>query len=194
MPNPAPYLPPVTSDVVIDISHYENVSQDFVATAKAGIAAVILKATQGTGFVDPTFLSRAAEARAAGLEVGAYHFLDGSNPAEQAAHFLTVAVSEGMVNWLALDWEPYPRLAGERHASRDGGRERSGRDRKMAGSIYDPQHVVGTQQNALELPAVAGRIWHAANLPAGFHQVAAMAAYRRPGRECRRAGSRYRTL
>ena len=108
MPSPAPYLPPVMSDVVIDISHYENVSQDFVTTAKAGIAAVILKATQGTGFVDPTFLSRAAEARAAGLEVGAYHFLDGSNPAEQSAHFLTVAVSEGMVNWLALDWETYP--------------------------------------------------------------------------------------
>jgi lysozyme len=104
----APYLPPVMSDVVIDISHYETVSQDFVETAKAGIAAVILKATQGTGFVDPTFLPRVAEARAAGLEVGAYHFLDGSSPAEQAAHFLTVAMSEGMVNWLALDWEPYP--------------------------------------------------------------------------------------
>jgi GH25 family lysozyme M1 (1,4-beta-N-acetylmuramidase) len=59
MPSPAPYLPPVMSDVVIDISHYENVSQDFVTTAKAGIVAVILKATQGTGFVDPTFLSRA---------------------------------------------------------------------------------------------------------------------------------------
>src|SRR5262249_11154261 len=108
MSNPAPYLPPVMSDVVFDISHYENVSQDFVITAKAGMAAVILKATQGTGFIDPTFLPRVAEARAAGLLVGAYHFLDGSNPAGQAAHFLTVAVSEGMVNWLALDWEPNP--------------------------------------------------------------------------------------
>jgi lysozyme len=96
------------SDVVFDISHYENVSQEFVTTAEAGIVAVILKATQGTGFVDPTFLERAAEARSAGLLVGAYHFLDGSNPAEQVAHFLTVAVSEGMVNWLAVDWEPYP--------------------------------------------------------------------------------------
>src|SRR5215831_16368276 len=108
MSNPAPYLPPVTSDVVIDISHYENVSQDFVTTAGAGIAAVILKATQGTHFIDPTFLTRVAEARAAGLEVGAYHFLDGSNPAEQVAHFLTVAKSEAGVGWLAIDWEPYP--------------------------------------------------------------------------------------
>lgn len=101
-----PYLPPVMSDAVIDISHYNNVSQDFVTTAKAGIVAVILKATQGTSFIDPTFLPRVGEARSAGLEVGAYHFLDGSSPAEQTAHFLTVAVSEGMVNWLALDWEP----------------------------------------------------------------------------------------
>ena len=69
------------SDVVFDISHYENVSQEFVTTA---------------------------EARSAGLLVGAYHFLDGSNPAEQVAHFLTVAASEAMVNWLAVDWEPYP--------------------------------------------------------------------------------------
>ena len=96
------------SDVVFDISHYETVSQNFTETAAAGIAAVILKATQGTGFVDPTFLSRVAEAKAAGLLVGAFHFLDGSNPAEQAAHFLTVAKSEGGVRWLAIDWEPYP--------------------------------------------------------------------------------------
>jgi len=108
MSNPAPYLPPVMSDVVFDISHYETVSQNFTETAAAGIAAVILKATQGTGFVDPTFLSRVAEAKAAGLLVGAFHFLDGSNPAEQAAHFLTVAKSEGGVSWLAIDWEPYP--------------------------------------------------------------------------------------
>jgi lysozyme len=48
---------------------------------------VILKATQGTGFVDPTFLERAAEARSASLLVSAYHFLDASSPAQQAAHF-----------------------------------------------------------------------------------------------------------
>jgi lysozyme len=102
------YLPSVTSDVVIDVSHYDNVSQDFVTTAKAGIVAIILKSTQGTEFIDPTFLPRVAEAKAAGLLVGAYHFLDASSPAAQVAHFLTVAVSEAGVDWLALDWEPYP--------------------------------------------------------------------------------------
>jgi lysozyme len=106
--NSAPYLPLVMSDVVIDISHYENVSQDFVTTARSGITAVILKATQGIGFIDPTFLPRVSEAKAAGLLVGAYHFLDSSSPSQQMAHFLTVAVHEAGVNWLALDWEPYP--------------------------------------------------------------------------------------
>jgi len=36
-------IPRVVSDVVIDILHYENVSQDFVTSAKAGIAAVVLQ-------------------------------------------------------------------------------------------------------------------------------------------------------
>jgi lysozyme len=106
--SPNPYLSAVVSDVVVDISHYETVSQEFALTKQAGIVAVILKATQGVNFIDPTFLERASEARNAGLLVGAYHFLDGSNPAQQVAHFLTVAVSEGAVSWLALDWEPYP--------------------------------------------------------------------------------------
>jgi lysozyme len=101
-------VPSVTSDVVIDLYHGDKVSQDFVTTANAGIVAIILKSTQGTEFIDPTFLPRAAEAKAAGLLVGAYHFLDASSPAAQVAHFLTVAVSEAGVSWLAIDWEPYP--------------------------------------------------------------------------------------
>jgi lysozyme len=109
--SPAPVIPvpaTTTSDVVIDLSHYDNVNQDFTTVAASGIVAVILKATQGVNFVDPTFLPRATAARAAGLLVGAYHFLDDSPPADQTAHFLTVASSEAGVNWLALDWEPYP--------------------------------------------------------------------------------------
>jgi ABC-type phosphate transport system substrate-binding protein len=47
-----PYLPQM-SDVVIDLSQ---------ANA-GGIVAVVLKATQGIGFVDLTFTSRAVEAK-----------------------------------------------------------------------------------------------------------------------------------
>jgi lysozyme len=111
-----PYLPVTTSDTVIDISHYENVSQDFAVVAASAINAVILKATQGIGFVDPTFLVRAAEASAAGLLVGAYHFLDGSDPFKQMAHFRKIVGVTG-ITWLSIDWEPYPQSqASQLHA------------------------------------------------------------------------------
>jgi lysozyme len=64
---------------------------------------VILKATQGSRWIDATFHSRFAAATAAGLLVGAYHFLDNSLPRLQVEHFLLVA--EGCPV-LALDAEP----------------------------------------------------------------------------------------
>ena len=43
----APYWLPVTSDVVVDLSHW-RAPIDFVKAKAAGIVAVILKATQGS--------------------------------------------------------------------------------------------------------------------------------------------------
>ena len=43
-----PYIPPVTSDVVVDLSHWQA-PVDFTQAKAAGITAVILKATQGLG-------------------------------------------------------------------------------------------------------------------------------------------------
>jgi len=105
MSDPAPYLPPVMSDVVIDLFHGNKVSADFSAVQSQGIAAVILKATQGTDFVDPTFAPRLADARTAGLLVGAYHYLDATSPIEQVGHFLSV-VGNTVGVLLALDYEP----------------------------------------------------------------------------------------
>jgi lysozyme len=62
------------SDIAIDLSHWEA-PVDFAQVKASGISAVILKATQGTGFVDPTFASRAVATNDAGLFLGAYHFL-----------------------------------------------------------------------------------------------------------------------
>ena len=98
----APYILPVMSDVVIDLSHWQT-PVDFAKAKEAGIAAVILKATQGSQWIDATFSSRVAAATAAGLLVGAYHFLDGSAPELQVEHFLLVA---GGCPVLALDAEP----------------------------------------------------------------------------------------
>jgi lysozyme len=105
MTDPAPYLPPIMSDVVVDLFHGNKVSVDFSVVRSDGIAAVILKATQGTGFVDPTFVPRLADARAAGLLVGAYHYLDAKSPVDQIGHFLSiVGNTDGIL--LALDFEP----------------------------------------------------------------------------------------
>jgi lysozyme len=99
-----PFIPPVMSDLVIDLYHGDKISVDFAVVKAAGIAAVILKATQGSGFVDPTFAPRVADAQAAGMLVGAYHFMDGTSPVDQVAHFLSVV---GNTNdaLLALDFE-----------------------------------------------------------------------------------------
>jgi lysozyme len=86
---------------ILDLSHWQRVT-DWGAVRAAGIAAVILKATQGSGWTDPTFLARVLAAREAGLLVGAYHFLDASDPEAQAAHFVAVA---GALPVLALDIE-----------------------------------------------------------------------------------------
>ena len=97
-----PYIPPVTSDVVVDLSHWQA-PVDFTQTKAAGITAVILKATQATNWVDVTFASRFAAATSAGLLVGAYHFLDDSEPALQIQNFLLQA---GDCPVFALDAEP----------------------------------------------------------------------------------------
>jgi lysozyme len=99
---PLPSNPPTTSDVVIDLSHWQ-MPVDFARAKSAGIAAVILKATQGSNWIDATFSERFTAAQSAGLLVGAYHFLDTSSPLYQIEHFLSVA--EGC-RVLALDSEP----------------------------------------------------------------------------------------
>src|SRR5947207_1997886 len=98
----APYIPPITSDVVVDLSHWQA-PVDFARAKSAGIAAVILKATQGSDWVDVAFAQRFAAASASGILVGAYHFLDDSPPKLQVENFLSVA--EGC-SVLALDAEP----------------------------------------------------------------------------------------
>jgi lysozyme len=94
-------------DVIADLSHWQSgpagKAIDFAAMKAAGIAAVLLKATQGSSWIDATFVQRAVAAREAGLLVGAYHFVDASAPLAQANHFLTVA---GGISRLAVDIEP----------------------------------------------------------------------------------------
>jgi lysozyme len=96
-------LPDVVFDGVIDLSHH-NGAIDWPAVAGAGIALVFVKATQGLRFVDPTFERNRAGAAQAGLSVIPYHFIDGSDPEAQAAHFIAIAdLAAGQP--AMIDWE-----------------------------------------------------------------------------------------
>ncbi|MDA8231755.1 MAG: glycoside hydrolase family 25 protein [Magnetospirillum sp.] len=79
-------------NAVIDLSHSSMV-RDFAAAREEGrILGVIHKATEGVGFIDPLYAERRAQAQAAGLMWGAYHFGTFEWPgADQAAAFLATA-------------------------------------------------------------------------------------------------------
>lgn len=93
-----------TTDAVIDLYHGDQVF-DFGAVRASGIVGVILKATEGGGFTDPTFGQRVLAARAAGLLVGAYHFCDGSPISGQTTNFLRAIAGKGQL-LAAIDIEP----------------------------------------------------------------------------------------
>ena len=91
-------------DSIIDISHHNGPNLDFAALAAAGVAAIIHKATQGTGFVDPNYASNRVKALDEGLLFGSYHFGTGEDGGEQALFYLeTVGPQPGEL--LTLDFE-----------------------------------------------------------------------------------------
>jgi GH25 family lysozyme M1 (1,4-beta-N-acetylmuramidase) len=61
-------------EVFADVSHYQS-AVDLAAYADAGYTRIALKATEGTGYTDPTFAARWREAGGLGLHRVAYHFL-----------------------------------------------------------------------------------------------------------------------
>lgn len=73
----------------IDVSHYQgDINWQEVAANPTSFA--IIKATQGTGFVDPMFQTNWQGANAAGLKTGAYHyFMPEKSFLEQADLLLT---------------------------------------------------------------------------------------------------------
>lgn len=77
----------MTNPVVIDISHHQADPVDFAKIKANGTIGVILKATEGTSYTDPTYAKRKAAALAAGLLVSAYHFLKAGSVAQQMQYF-----------------------------------------------------------------------------------------------------------
>lgn len=64
----------------IDISHH-NIINDWSDVAEDGVSFVFAKATEGATYQDNKFTGSIRGARAAGLKVGAYHFLTTSSSA-----------------------------------------------------------------------------------------------------------------
>ena len=95
-------LPATVLDAVIDTSHW-NGEIDWPAVAASGIMLAFIKATEGGSFIDPRFRANAAQARAAGIMVVPYHFIDASDGVAQAKHFAAVAAlapgSAAMIDW-----------------------------------------------------------------------------------------------
>lgn len=88
----------------IDVSHWQG-EIDFGKVASTSTKFVIIKATQGTGYVDPKFAQNKSRARAAGLLVGYYHFADGGDAKKEAQHFVNKVGDIKAGELLVLDWE-----------------------------------------------------------------------------------------
>lgn len=66
---------------------------------------VIVKATQGTTYISPTFKQQIEHAIKQGKKVGIYHYASGGGYKAEADHFLTVASPYIGRAILVLDWE-----------------------------------------------------------------------------------------
>ena len=85
----------------IDISSY----QAGIDLASVPCDFIIVKATQGTGYVNPDCVRAVEQALAAGKLVGVYHYIDGSGAQGEADHFV-----DQISGWVGrvlvcLDWE-----------------------------------------------------------------------------------------
>lgn len=96
-----------------DVSHYQSQATFNDLIHRKGTRFMALKATEGTGYTDPTFKSRWSTLGKK-LEPGkfdlriAYHFLTPGNGRAQADHFLRTLGIHGKLKpgtRLALDWE-----------------------------------------------------------------------------------------
>ena len=77
----------------VDVSHFDG-TPDWAAARRDGITFAIIKATEGTTFVDNHFAANWANTGANGIVRGAYHFFrPKSDPVAQADFFVGVAGS-----------------------------------------------------------------------------------------------------
>lgn len=74
------------------------------APSTAGLAFAVVKATEGTGYVNPKHTAQVADARSHGLVVAHYHFARPGSMTDQVNYFLAHA-GAAPGDFLAFDWE-----------------------------------------------------------------------------------------
>lgn len=72
---------------------------------------VIVKATQGTGYVNPKCNHQTALAQSLGRKLGWYHYAGGGNPEAEADYFINNISNYVKKGLLVLDWEAYQNAA-----------------------------------------------------------------------------------
>jgi lysozyme len=93
--------------LVVDLSHHNwdrGPPLDFATAKASGLAAVIVKATEGATYQDPKCRSTLALVKEAGLLRGAYHFGTAADVDQQVANFLATIGDPGDL-LLVLDFE-----------------------------------------------------------------------------------------
>lgn len=73
----------------IDIASYQK-NVDFEKVRNNGIKIVYIKATEGITYNNPLLQSQYSGAKAAGLQIGFYHYLRANDPILEAQHFLSI--------------------------------------------------------------------------------------------------------
>lgn len=96
--------------VGVDVSSYQA-----PAYSTAGLSFSIVKATEGTGYINPNYAAQVDCARKGGLVAGHYHYLDGTDAVAEFNHFAAVA-KVGPGDIVALDWEATNATAAARDA------------------------------------------------------------------------------
>jgi lysozyme len=93
----------------IDVSHHDGtINWSDVKADPQNIQFAYLKATEGTGFKDQTFITNRAGAATNNIPIGAYHFYHPELSPVDQAHFFCSTINPLLQNDLppALDFEP----------------------------------------------------------------------------------------
>lgn len=88
---------------VLDVSSNQTVAQ----ANDPNVGAVMIKATQGTWYVNPSCNAQYSTAKSAGKLLGLYHYAEGGSPEEEATYFINNIKNYVKEAVLALDWEEY---------------------------------------------------------------------------------------